>query len=128
MLLTALAQPSLDSRVAEALPWLLLHYPEVDSDWLVSQARLLNLTNRLGFVVDLAKRVLERRSETNSSRYCALTRLSEALDSSRLAVEDTFGRELTETERNWLRANRPQEAQFWNLLTNWQPEFLQYTL
>lgn len=128
VLLTALAQPNLDSRVAEALPWLLLHYPEVDSDWLVSQARLWNLTNRLGFVVDLAKRVLERRSETNSPRYHAFTHLSEALGSSRLAVEDTFGRELTETERNWLRANRPPEAEFWNLLTNWQPEFLQYTL
>ena len=127
VLLTALAQRNLDSRVAEALPWLLLHYPEVDADWLVSQARLMNLTNRLGFVVDLAKRVLERRSETSSPRYHAFTHLSEALGSGRLAVEDTFGRELTETERNWLRANRPPEAQFWNLLTNWQPEFLQYT-
>ena len=129
VLLTALAQPNLDSRLAEALPWLLLHYSDVDSDWLVTQARLLNLTNRLGFVVDLAKRVLERNSETNSPRYQALNRLSDTLGAGRLAVEDTFGREsLTETERSWFRANRPPEAQFWNLLTNWQPEFLQYTL
>ena len=43
--------------------------------------------------------------------------------------QDTFGQEsLTETERNWLRANRPDEARFWHLLTNWQPEFLQYAL
>lgn len=129
VLLTALAQPNLESRVAEALPWLLLHYSEVDSDWLVTEARSLNLTNRLGFVVDMARRVLERRSETNSPRYRALTHLSNALSSSRLAVEDTFGQaSLTETERNWFRANRPQEAQFWNLLTNWQPEFLQFTV
>ena len=128
VLLTALAQPNLDSRVAEALPWLLLRYSELDSDWLVNQTRLLNLTNRLGFVVDLARRVLERRSETNSPRYYALTHLSETLGTSRLAVEDTFGQSLTETERNWLRAHRPPEAQFWNLLTNWQPEFLQYAL
>jgi transcriptional regulator with XRE-family HTH domain len=128
VLLTALGQSTLDSRVAEALPWLLLHYSEVDSDWLVSQARLSNLTNRLGFVVDLARRVLEARSETNSARYRSLSRLSEALRSSRLAVEDTFGRELTEAERNWLRENRPPEAEFWHLLTNWQPEFLQHTL
>jgi len=127
VLLTALAQPKLDSRVAEALPWVLLHYPEVDSDWLVMQARLLNLTNRLGFVVDLARRVLERNNETNSPRCHALTHLSETLRSSRLDVEDTFGQEsLTEKERSWLRANRPPEAQFWHLLTNWQPEFLQY--
>jgi hypothetical protein len=129
VLLTALAQPRLESRLAEALPWLLLHYPEVDSGWLATQARSLNLTNRLGFVVDLARQVLQRRGETNSHRYHALTGLSETLRSSRLAVEDTFGQEsLTETERNWLRANRPPEAQFWQLLTNWQPEFLQYTL
>src|SRR5262249_37283386 len=144
VLLTALAQPNLESRVAEALPWLLLHYPDVDSDWLVTQARLLNLTNRLGFVVDLARRVLERsrtadpprknrarddNDYSSSHRYQALTRLSEALRAGRLAVEDTFGQaSLTETERNWFRANRSQEAQFWNLLTNWQPEFLQYTL
>jgi len=127
VLLTALAQPRLDSRVAEALPWLLLRYPEVDSDWLVTKARLLNLTNRLGFVVDLARRVLERKSETDSPRYNALTRLWETLRASRLDVEDTFGQgSLTETERNWLRTNRPPEAQFWHLLTNWQPEFLQY--
>jgi transcriptional regulator with XRE-family HTH domain len=128
VLLTALVQPRLDSRVAEALPWLLLRYSEVDSDWLVTQARLLNLTNRLGFVVDLAKRVLERNSETNSPRYHALTHLSEALRSSRLDVEDTFGQEsLTEMERSWLRINRPPDAQFWHLLTNWKPECLQYT-
>ena len=129
VLLTALAQPNLESRVAEALPWLLLHYWEVDSDWLVTEARLLNLTNRLGFVVDLARRVLEGKSETKSPRYHALTHLSNTLGAGRLAVEDTFGQEsLTEAERNWLRANRPPEARFWNLLTNWQPEFLQYTL
>jgi len=128
VLLSAVAQPNLDSRLAEALPWLLLHYSDVDSDWLVRQARLLNLTNRLGFVVDLAKQVLERNSETNSPRYWALTRLSETLGAGRLAGEDTLGQSLTETERNWFRANRPQEARFWNLLTNWQPEFLQFTL
>ena len=129
VLLTALAQPNLDSRVAEGLPWLLLRYPDVDRDWLVRQARLLNLTNRLGFVVDLARRVLERTSETNSARYNALNRLSDDLRLSRLAVEDTFGQpSLTETEREWLRKNRPEDAQFWHLLTNWQPEFLQYTL
>src|SRR5579859_1333126 len=30
VLLTALAQPNLDSRVAEGLPWLLLRYPDMD--------------------------------------------------------------------------------------------------
>jgi transcriptional regulator with XRE-family HTH domain len=129
VLLAALAQPTLDSRVAEALPWLLLRYPELDGDWLATQARLTNLTNRLGFVVDLAKRVAERNGETDSFRHHALSQLSERLRQSRLDVEDTFGQQsLTEEERNWLRTNRPAEAQFWHLLTNWRPEFLQFAL
>lgn len=128
ILLAALAQPTLDSRVAEALPWLLLRYPELDSDWLVRQARLTSLTNRLGFVVDLARRVLERECEMDSPRYRVLTHLLGRLRQSRLDVEDTFCQEsLSESERNWMRANRPIDAQFWHLLTNWQPEFLQYT-
>src|SRR5438270_4466967 len=77
VLLSALAQPQLDSRVAEALPWLLLKYPELDCEWLLRQARLLNLTNRLGFVVDLARRVAQTKGET--ARYDALTRWSESL-------------------------------------------------
>ena len=127
VLLSALAQAQLDSRVAEALPWLLLKYPELDCEWLLRQARLLNLTNRLGFVVDLARRVAQTKGET--ARYDALTRWSESLRRSRLDVEDTFGQpSLTETERNWFRANRPEEARYWHLLTNWQPDFLQFVL
>lgn len=129
VLLTALAQTELDSRVAEALPWLLLKYPELEREWLLNQARLSNLTNRLGFVVDLARRVVEKIGETDSPRYHGLTRLSETLRSSRLDVEDTFGRpSLTETERNWFRTNRSEEARYWHVLTNWQPDFLQFAL
>jgi len=128
VLLDALSQAQLDSRVAEALPWLLLKYPELDSVWLLQQARLLNLTNRVGFVVDPARRVAERKGETDSPRYHALTRLSEILRLSRLDVEDTLGQQsLTETERNWFRTNRPQDAHYWHLLTNWRAEFIQFT-
>jgi hypothetical protein len=128
VLLAALARPDLDSRVAEALPWLLLNYPELDNDWLVTKARLLNLTNRLGFVVDLARRVAESGEKTDSPRYHALTQLSDSLRLSRLDVEDTLGQKsLTDAERDWLRANRSEEAKFWHLLTDWRPEFLQFT-
>ena len=51
VLLTALAQPDLESRLTEALPWLMLKYPKLDTKWVVSQARLFGLSNRLGFVV-----------------------------------------------------------------------------
>lgn len=127
VLLAALAQPVLESRVAEALPWLLLHYPTLNTRWLGNQARLLNLTNRLGFVVDLALRVAERKGERNSERYRALTNLANTLRLSRLEAEDTFAQSsLSDTECNWLRANRGSEADFWHLLTDWRPELLQY--
>lgn len=128
VLLSALAQPNLDSRVAEALPWVLLHYSDMDANWLVTQARLLNLTNRLGFAVDLARGVARRNGDSTSPRYVALTRLAGALQASRLAAEDTFGQQfVSAAERDWVYANRPTEAQFWNVLTDWRPETLQYT-
>ena len=75
VLLTALAQPSLGARVAEALPWVALNF--VNSDlwpWLLENARKENLQNRLGFIVTLAKRVAESR---NDERAEALERLVE---------------------------------------------------
>lgn len=127
VLLAALARPQLDSRIAEALPWLLLNYPELDNTWLVTQARLLNVTNRLGFAVDLARRVCERSGETTSPRYGALTKLADSLRVGRLEAEDTFAQDsLTRTERDWLRVNRSAEARAWHVLTDWRPELLPY--
>lgn len=128
VLLAGLAQPNLESRLAEALPWLLLSFPGLNHGWLLRRARVLNLTNRLGFVVDLAKLVLEKKEKTSSPQYRALSRLADSLRLSRLDVEDTLGQEsLTDTERSWLRVNRTQEAQFWHLLSDLRPEFLQFT-
>ena len=127
VLLAALARPQLDSRIAEALPWLLLNNPELDNSWLVTQARLLNVTNRLGFAVDLARRVCERNGETKTSRYRGLSRLADSLRVGRLEAEDTFAQDsLTEAERDWLRVNRSADARAWHLLTDWRPELLPY--
>jgi len=127
VLLAALTQPELESRLAEALPWVLLNYPEVNTDWLVQQARLLNLTNRVGFVVDLARAVARQKDGPNSPRYVALNRLADLLTRSRLAVEDTLGQaSLSDSERNWLRANATESARFWQILSDWRPELLQY--
>jgi transcriptional regulator with XRE-family HTH domain len=127
VLLAALARPELDSRIAEALPWILLHYPELDNTWLVTQARMLNVTNRLGFAVDLARRVCERNGETETSRYHALSRLADSLRLGRLEAEDTFGQDsLTGKERDWLRVNRSADARAWHVLTDWRPEMLPY--
>ncbi len=130
VLLAALVKDDLEARVAEALPWLLLQYgamSEVCRDWMVKQARLLVLTNRLGFTVTLAKQVAERKGETTSDVYRALTQLERDLLRTRLAEPDTFCQgHLSERQREWLETARPPAARQWNLLTNWQPEHLQY--
>jgi transcriptional regulator with XRE-family HTH domain len=127
VLLEALSQDTLESRVVEALPWLLLQYWQMDRKWLVKQAKLNDRQNRLGFVVSLAKQVSRQFSSANEERTAALRELNEALEQSRLVREDTFLKEVnTESERKWLRQNRPEEAKHWKLLTNWRPEHLPY--
>lgn len=124
VLLTALAKESLDGRVAEALPWVAMKYAHADR-WLVENARRFNLQNRLGFVVSLARRVSEMRSD--DTRAAELNQLESMLDESRLAKEGFFYRPpRTESEREWLKRNRTTDAEHWNLLTDMRPEQLQY--
>jgi hypothetical protein len=125
VLLTALAQDTLEARVAEALPWLPLRYWRMPA-WLVEQARKLNLQNRLGFVVNLARQLSERNPQ-NEDRANALRELEAKLEESRLAREDVFYRPpRTPNERAWLLQNRPEAARHWNLLSDLRPEHLQY--
>jgi transcriptional regulator with XRE-family HTH domain len=127
VLLRALAQHQLEARVAEALPWLLLQYSDMDREWLVREARLHNLSNRLGFFVALARRAAERSGRNNSAQYHELGLLEAALRKSRLADDDTFGEgSVSQSQREWLKQNRLPEAEYWNLLTDWKPEHLQY--
>lgn len=116
-LLTALAQRNLEARVAEGLPWVVAHYPDMDSNWLVSHARLQNLQNRLGFTVTLARL---------ASHNDALQQTEQKLAESKLAKEDSFCRELNEVERRWLRENRSEQAREWNLLSDLRPDALRY--
>jgi transcriptional regulator with XRE-family HTH domain len=124
VLLTALTQKALDARVAEALPWVVMKYAQPDS-WLVGNARRFNLQNRLGFVASLARQVSELRRD--ATRSAELRQLETMLDDSRLAKEDVFYRPpRTESEREWLRKNRTEDAVHWNLLTDMRPEHLAY--
>jgi hypothetical protein len=123
VLLMALAKESLDGRVAEALPWVALKFAKLDS-WLVENARKLNLQNKLGFVVTLARRVAESRHD---SQLPTLRQLEESLEESRLVKESAFYRPpYTERERDWLKRNRTEDAAHWNLLSDMKPEHLQY--
>jgi transcriptional regulator with XRE-family HTH domain len=124
VLLTALGQTTLDSRVAEALPWVVMKYGRPDA-WLVETARKFNLQNKLGFVVRLGRRVAESRNDNTRSKE--LSKLEEVLEESRLAKEDFFYRPpMTDGEREWLSRNRTVDAAHWNLLADMRPEQLSY--
>ncbi len=125
VLLRALRCPDLESRVAEGLPWVLLRYPDIDWEWLVREAKLADVQNRLGFVLTLARQVAEHGKD--GARAEQLGRREAALAASRLAREDTFCHEsVTQAERNWLRERRSPEAAFWNLLTGFLAGQLPY--
>jgi DNA-binding XRE family transcriptional regulator len=117
VLLYALASDELEVRVAEALPWLVLHYPDLDWAWLLREAKQLDLQNRLGFVVTLGRRVAEEQSD--AAAYQQLRQVEEALRRARLAREDTLCQQtLSQAERRWLRRTRPVDARYWKLLTD----------
>jgi transcriptional regulator with XRE-family HTH domain len=125
VLLTALAQESLEARTAEALPWLLLHYWRMDSQWTVEQAKRLDLQNRFGFVATLARRLSEPTVEANRTQ--SLRNLEQTLDASRLVREDFFYRPpRNNVERDWLKENSTDDARRWNLFSDLRPEHLQY--
>ncbi len=125
VLLAALAQNDLEPRMAEALPWLLLEYWDMDFTWLVTQAKTLDLQNRLGFVASLARRVSANGQDDGRTR--ALSELEATLERSRLAREDDFMRPArNDVERRWMLQNRSEEARHWNLVTDLRPEHLGY--
>jgi len=122
----ALSVDDLDPRLTEALPWLLLKFDGYNSEELVARTKSLDLQNRLGFTVALARRVAER-NPVFRNRLEELQRLEQSLERSRLAREDTYGRmEMSERMRAWLREHRSQEAEHWNLLSDLKPEHLPY--
>lgn len=124
VMLLALRARAVPARVTEALPWLLVTYVDLTWDWLLDQAKLANVQNRLGYLVGLAKQVAEKRAQAD-----VVARLAEVegrLEDARLAKEDTLGRDLTDVERQHLRKHRPPNAAHWNLLTRLRVEDLRY--
>jgi transcriptional regulator with XRE-family HTH domain len=124
VLFTALSCTELDSRVTEALPWVLLHYPDLDWNWLLTAVKTHDLQNRLGFLTSLARTMAQRNHASTSA---LLAEREAILDRARLVREDTLCRDsLSEVEKRWLREHRPEEARHWNLLTDLQSEHLSY--
>ena len=117
ILLAALNSDDLESRLAEALPWVVCEYPDLDWKWLVTAAKTHDLQNRLGFVIVLARQLAQRLGKSCLAQL--LAEQEAVLELARLAREDTLARpSLSEAEKRWLRENRPVEARHWNLLTD----------
>ena len=51
----AVVKNNLDTRLVEALPWVLRTYPDLNWEWLRDRVKLHNAQNRLGYVVHLAE-------------------------------------------------------------------------
>jgi transcriptional regulator with XRE-family HTH domain len=125
VLLRALNEANLDSRVVEGLPWLALTYADMDWDWAVRNAKLLDRQNRLGFVTTMAYQLATNAADEGRARK--LKEYSGVLERSRLVKEDTLCHDsLTKAEKEWLRVNRPADAEYWNLLTDMKVESLPY--
>jgi transcriptional regulator with XRE-family HTH domain len=115
VLLGALLADDVDSRVVEGLPWLLVQYPDVDWERLVTYAKQHDAQNRLGFLLALASRLATANGDGATAEL--LQRREHALQRSLLQQDDAFSRtSLTQAERRWLVANRSPEAKRWNLL------------
>ena len=122
LLLQALQQKHVEPRLTEALPWLVLHYPALNWEWLVSKAKQYNLQNRLGFVVCLARQAAEKRNDEATANV--LRHWEHVLEDARLAKVDTLSRHLTNAEAKFFATHRTPAAEHWNLLTGMNEEAL----
>lgn len=121
----AIAARDVEVRVIEALPWLVAEYSDLPWEWLVREAKLRDVQNRLGFLVTLGRRVAEKRADRAAA--ARLRQVEQALNRARLVREDTLCQDsLSGAERRWFRQNRPPEARHWNLLTNLDSQSLPY--
>jgi transcriptional regulator with XRE-family HTH domain len=126
VVLTAVVQHELDTRLVEALPWVLKSYTDLNWEWLRDRAKLQNAQNRLGYLVHLASETT-LRSQQPGTAVNVLSGWENQLEEARLASEGTLCREsMPEAERRWHRGNRAPAAAHWSLLTGITAEQLPY--
>jgi transcriptional regulator with XRE-family HTH domain len=126
VVLGAVVNRDLDTRLVEALPWVLSAYTDLNWEWLRDRAKLQNAQNRLGYLVHLAKQTARALPEHEGAAQ-VLSRWENDLEEARLAREGTLCRDsMPERERAWLRTNRPEAAAHWGLLTSLTSEQLPY--
>jgi transcriptional regulator with XRE-family HTH domain len=126
VVLNAVVQRDLDTRLVEALPWVLSKYTDLNWEWLRDRAKINNAQNRLGYLVHLAKQTARTLPEQQNGVHI-LSQWETELEEARLAREGTLCRDsMPERERAWLRSNRPKAAAHWSLLTGLTAEQLPY--
>ena len=119
----SLVHPDLEVRIVEALPWILSTFHDLDWIWLIAQCRLLNVQNRLGYLVVLARQLGNSTADVN------LENAQFHLEESRLVAEGTLCRESMPTaERDWVRRHRSSEASHWSMLTKLTADQLSYAV
>src|SRR5688572_29511074 len=69
VLLSALSARDLNSRLAEALPWVLLRYADLDWESLVKEVKVRDLQNRLGFLTSVARRLAEKQGDSQKAEW-----------------------------------------------------------
>jgi hypothetical protein len=130
VVLSAVLKRDLDTRLVEALPWVLSTHVDLNWDWLRDHAKLRNAQNRLGYLVHLALALeKEKAREEHAGRTMVqiLSAWQNDLEEARLAREGTLCRDsMPERERDWLRKNRSDAAAHWSLLTGLTAEQLPY--
>jgi transcriptional regulator with XRE-family HTH domain len=118
VVLHAVVKPDLDTRLVETLPWVLSAYADLNWEWLRDRAKCNNAQNRLGYLVHLAEQTA-RAWPGRQGAVQVLSRWEQELEEARLAREGTLCRDsMPESERTWLRSNRPEAAIHWSLLTS----------
>lgn len=126
VVLHAVVKPDLETRLVEALPWVLSRYTDLNWDWLRDRAKLNNAQNRLGYLVHLAGQTA-CALPAQEHVVPVLSGWENELEEARLAREGTLCRDsMPKAERAWLRTNRPEAAVHWNLLTGLTAEQLSY--
>ncbi len=126
VVLNAVVSRDLDTRLVEALPWVLSTYTDLNWEWLRNRAKLNNAQNRLGYLVHLAEQTA-RALPAHREAVQVLSGWENELEEARLAREGPLCRDsMPEPERAWLRSNRPEAAAHWSLLTDLATEQLRY--
>jgi transcriptional regulator with XRE-family HTH domain len=126
LLFDALDRPDLDTRIAEGLPWVPLRYSGLDWTWLLSEMKLRNRQNRLGFVVGLALQLMQHEPEHSEVKN-KLDAVELDLERARLANPGTYCHDSwSKRQRDQTDRRRSDLAKHWNLTTGVKLEHLEH--